>query len=199
MYLGKCSTSFGVIRFLSEHFTYCPSCHAFCINCILMFGIMMVNNISLICSKLNYEWRNHTFLLKFLNIWFQGSSNSYAIKKKDELERVAKSNRWNLLYDFIINRNIQIYMLFINVPEINESLLGFLFVYRLVLLAYVFDSNWMQVTTWKYELWKLDKLNHVRETGILFYCILSALEKVLPSLLVLASVFQQFFLYYTSK
>ena len=24
---------------------------------------------------------------------FQGSSNSYAIKKKDELERVAKSNR----------------------------------------------------------------------------------------------------------
>lgn len=29
----------------------------------------------------------------YLNLLFQGSSNSYAIKKKDELERVAKSNR----------------------------------------------------------------------------------------------------------
>lgn len=28
-----------------------------------------------------------------LSLLFQGSSNSYAIKKKDELERVAKSNR----------------------------------------------------------------------------------------------------------
>ena len=28
-----------------------------------------------------------------LFLLFQGSSNSYAIKKKDELERVAKSNR----------------------------------------------------------------------------------------------------------
>ena len=27
------------------------------------------------------------------HVFFQGSSNSYAIKKKDELERVAKSNR----------------------------------------------------------------------------------------------------------
>ena len=26
-------------------------------------------------------------------VYFQGSSNSHAIKKKDELERVAKSNR----------------------------------------------------------------------------------------------------------
>lgn len=35
-----------------------------------------------------YFW----FLLYFLCL-LQGSSNSYAIKKKDELERVAKSNR----------------------------------------------------------------------------------------------------------
>lgn len=35
-------------------------------------------------SQINYFFR--FFLL-------QGSSNSYAIKKKDELERVAKSNR----------------------------------------------------------------------------------------------------------
>ena len=32
------------------------------------------------------------FALLFV-FFFQGSSNSYAIKKKDELERVAKSNR----------------------------------------------------------------------------------------------------------
>lgn len=31
--------------------------------------------------------------LKCVFLFFQGSSNSYAIKKKDELERVAKSNR----------------------------------------------------------------------------------------------------------
>jgi len=32
-------------------------------------------------------------LLPCCIIFVQGSSNSYAIKKKDELERVAKSNR----------------------------------------------------------------------------------------------------------
>ena len=33
------------------------------------------------------------FLLYFIGLLLKGSSNSYAIKKKDELERVAKSNR----------------------------------------------------------------------------------------------------------
>lgn len=49
-------------------------------------------------SKLTYE--SFPFLLNFdcyCKVLFlfvlQGSSNSYAIKKKDELERVAKSNR----------------------------------------------------------------------------------------------------------
>lgn len=37
-------------------------------------------------------WVFKFFLLTFIFI-SQGSSNSYAIKKKDELERVAKSNR----------------------------------------------------------------------------------------------------------
>jgi ribosomal protein S7 len=32
-------------------------------------------------------------LTAVLLVFHQGSSNSYAIKKKDELERVAKSNR----------------------------------------------------------------------------------------------------------
>jgi hypothetical protein len=34
-----------------------------------------------------------SFLFLFFPVCLQGSSNSYAIKKKDELERVAKSNR----------------------------------------------------------------------------------------------------------
>ncbi len=36
---------------------------------------------------------NPGFFLCFFFFPAQGSSNSYAIKKKDELERVAKSNR----------------------------------------------------------------------------------------------------------
>lgn len=40
-----------------------------------------------------YEvYSTFTLLIYYLYI-LQGSSNSYAIKKKDELERVAKSNR----------------------------------------------------------------------------------------------------------
>ena len=47
----------------------------------------------------NPHYLTYTFLFKRLGEFtfctlLQGSSNSYAIKKKDELERVAKSNRW---------------------------------------------------------------------------------------------------------
>jgi len=53
--------------------------------------------------ELMYSVTVNVWILLFLNLFFyynvlflfvlQGSSNSYAIKKKDELERVAKSNR----------------------------------------------------------------------------------------------------------
>lgn len=57
------------------------------------FGL---NNLKYIKYQLKYfNYFLNLIILNNNHVFFslQGSSNSYAIKKKDELERVAKSNR----------------------------------------------------------------------------------------------------------
>ena len=69
-------------------------------------------------QKLIFKTRN--YWCRLLSV-FQGSSNSYAIKKKDELERVAKSNRWDV---FLRNFNkivLHIFKYFFDFNEICQS------------------------------------------------------------------------------
>ncbi|XP_030826404.1 40S ribosomal protein S5 [Camarhynchus parvulus] len=55
--------------------------------------IPKIQNIPKFCPFSQISSPNSQIFPQIFNFFPQGSSNSYAIKKKDELERVAKSNR----------------------------------------------------------------------------------------------------------
>lgn len=61
------------------------------VHCCWDTGTIQISpkSLNVVCERVAVNM----FFFKFIIFLLQGSSNSYAIKKKDELERVAKSNR----------------------------------------------------------------------------------------------------------